>query len=698
MKIQYAMKAVICLMLLIFTVGAAVARQKKNAAPAKPLIGVVARAQQNKILLRWTVNQPVAWKYANQYGFAVERYTIARNNEVLPQPEKRLITQQPLKPPPLPDWEPLARRDDFAAAIAQCLYGDAISSSAGGFAGLSSSADELSQRFQFSVVAADRSFEAACFAGWGWIDSTVRPNEKYFYRVYTAIPAAKLNVDTSGVVISLKDNGNLPAINNLHATYGDKQVQLGWDLAPLHDTYIGYYIERSEDGTSFAKISDLPVSNMQQAGEKITDRASYADSLPANEKKYFYRIYGVTCFGEPGPKSAIVEGAGKNSFSARPRITDATINKRNVDLEWEMEEEVSNSIDHFELKHAAKPDGKYVVVNNKIDSRKRKISYDRLLRSNYFTITAVAKNGSRTVSPPYFVQPIDSLPPAPPSGLIATIDSLGRVVLKWDANKEEDLMGYMVFRTNLSNEEPAQLTKTHIRSTVFRDSVNLRSLNKEVYYFVVALDDHYNQSGFSTALKLIKPDKVPPAPPVFLHVFADRNSKAHISWASSNSPDVVVHKLLRKNISKKEKSWLLIREFTETDTTFIDNETNDGDTYAYQVVAMDDSRNETPARMHASVVIPKSMVKPRVKGFSTVLSREEKTIFISWKYEEKGVIEQQIYKAVAGGPFALWKVLPASQKLIRDKELSPGNVYKYAVRAAFSDGSYSAWVESDIKY
>jgi uncharacterized protein len=693
------MKTVLCLVLLIFTIRPAEARQKKNAAPAKPSIGVVARAQQHKILLRWMVNQPVAWKYANQYGFVVERYTIARNNEVLARPEKQSLTPQPLKPRSLPEWEPLARRDDFAAAIAQCLYGDGVSSSGAGFAGLSKSADELSQRFQFSVVAADRSFEAACFAGWGWIDSTVQTNEKYFYRVYTAIPATKLKVDTSGVVISLKDNGNLPAINNLHATSGNKQVQLGWDLAPLHDTYIGYFIERSEDGTSFAKISDLPISNIHQAGEKITDRATYADSLPANEKKYFYRMYGVTCFGEPGPKSAIVEGAGKNSFSARPRITNATMNKRNVELEWEMEEEVSNSIDHFELKHAVKPDGTYTVVNNKIDSRKRKTSYDRLLRSNYFTITAVTKNGSRTVSPPYFVQPIDSLPPAPPSGLRATIDSLGRVVLKWDANKEEDLMGYMVFRTNLSNEEPAQLTKTHIRPALFRDTVNVRSLNKEVYYLVVALDDHYNQSGFSTALKLIKPDKVPPAPPVFLHVFADRSSKAHISWARSNSPDVVAHRLLRKNISKKEKSWLLIKEFTgQTDTFFLDKETNGGDTYAYQLVAVDDSRNETPARMHATVVMPKSLVKPRVKEFSIVLSREEKAIFVSWKYEEKGVIEQQIYKAVAGGPLTLWKVLPAGQKTIRDKELSPVNVYKYAVRAAFSDGSYSAWVESDIEY
>ena len=71
-------------------------------------VQVIARPLPNKILLRWAVNQPLAWKKANEYGFMVERATIARNGVAVVPIERKMLVQDPLTPRPLQEWETLA--------------------------------------------------------------------------------------------------------------------------------------------------------------------------------------------------------------------------------------------------------------------------------------------------------------------------------------------------------------------------------------------------------------------------------------------------------------------------------------------------------------------------------------------------------------------------------------------------------------
>ena len=48
-----------------------------------PAIKVIGRATESTIKLRWAPTDPMAWKYANQYGFTVERYTILENGDLV---------------------------------------------------------------------------------------------------------------------------------------------------------------------------------------------------------------------------------------------------------------------------------------------------------------------------------------------------------------------------------------------------------------------------------------------------------------------------------------------------------------------------------------------------------------------------------------------------------------------------------------
>lgn len=87
-------------------------------------VKVNARAQKDKILIRWAINTPSEWKKAHKKGFMVSRFTVLRNGKILPKPEKLLLTPKPLLPEPLDSWMDLAQKDNYAAIIAQSIYGE----------------------------------------------------------------------------------------------------------------------------------------------------------------------------------------------------------------------------------------------------------------------------------------------------------------------------------------------------------------------------------------------------------------------------------------------------------------------------------------------------------------------------------------------------------------------------------------------
>ncbi len=173
-------------------------------------------------------------------------------------------------------------------------------------------------------------------------------------------------------------------------------------------------------------------------------------------------------------------------------------------LEWEFLKEGNKFIKGFELNKSNKVDGNYKTVIKNIPVKTRKIQYDKLDPTNYFTITAIGKQGNSRTSYPVLVQPVDSIPPVKPVGLEGKVDSLGVVTLKWKANIEPDMLGYRVFKGNNKNEEYSQITvKPHV-ATTFYDSVSVKSLNNKVYYKIVAVDKRFNMSKYSASFNLKK--------------------------------------------------------------------------------------------------------------------------------------------------------------------------------------------------
>ena len=657
-------------------------------------IKVLTRVQKDKVLLRWAVTDAIAWKKLNKYGYLVERFTIVRNNKTLSSPEKIILAKQ-CKPEPIQSWEAIIDTNENAAIIAQALYGEDFSvTGTDNLQSIINLSEELEQRFTFALYTADKDFQIAKKAGLGFEDTTIKDNEKYLYRVSSNIPMQELEVKYGGVFINPNEMETLPKPMDFTAHFTDNNSMLSWNFNILAHAYDSYYVERSLDKKNFERITKKPYTSLNQENTN-NNRIFYVDSI-ANSIEYSYRIQGISVFGELGPYSEIVSGKGKSLLKYVPHLTvkefrdDTTVN-----LIWEFPEEGNEEISSFELNRSDKEDNNYVTVIKNISSKSRNVVYNKLNLSNYFTITAVGKQGGSKTSFPMLVQPIDSIPPSKPLGLKGTIDSLGIVKISWETNKEKDLLGYRIYKAYNASEEYSQLTVSPTDKNTFEDKVILKTLNSKVYYKVIAVDYRYNMSEFSEPLVLKKPDIIPPASPVFSK-YEIKEGGVFLEWFNSQSEDVAVHQLYRQQNGQKE--WKLVFETKNKEEQFQDKSVEEGNTYTYAIFAKDDSNLQSLPSPNLSTFIPLNGVMEAIKGFFAQANKTTNTIDLSWSYSNPQVDSFEIYKASEKDALQLIQIVDGKKRQLFDPTITINTNYKYGIRAIFKDGRMSKMDFYTVKF
>lgn len=667
----------------------------------EPQIVVMARPHKDgKILLRWAVTTPLAWRKLNEYGYELKRYTVTRNSTTLPNPVEKLLGV--FMPKPLEEWMPFVEKNDNAAVLAQSIYGEGFDvEGMDELSAIVNLAEEQEQRFTWGLYAADQDFEVAQMAGLGYVDNEIEANEKYVYKVTSMVPDTILTIQEGGVFIGLQDYEDLPKPLDLAVVFFDGKSMLSWNYAIHNHIYNSYFIERSEDGIYFQGLNDLPLTSLNHSEKTDPLRMFYTDSI-ANGKTYYYRIRGKTPFGEISPFSEVVSGKGEKKLAYVPHITTKYfLDDKTVLLEWDFLEEGNNHITGFELNRSDNVDGTYKTVVKNIPPEARKVKYDSLMPTNYMTITALGKNGSKRTSFPALVQPVDSIPPNKPKEFKGTVDSLGVVTLTWAPNMDKDILGYRVFRGNNKNEEYSQITVSPHQGTTYYDSVSVKSLNSRVYYQLIAVDQRFNMSEPSEILEIKKPDFIKPTQPVFKS-YNIKDGKVHLTWASSSSDDVLRHEVYRKE--KDSLDWKLVytvssEQLAVSSEQWIDKDVKEGQQYNYTLIAIDDSELESDPAPPLTVIVPKTSLYPPIRGLHGLADREKGTIELTWRpYKEADVSKIAIYKGKKEGTINLLQEVSPHIQGIVDKKVQPNNEYVYILRGLFADGSVGEAVKLNVKY
>ncbi len=677
--------SVIILLLVFFQIGS-ISSIKVFA--QQSAIAVKAKSFGDSVVIRWAPTTPEAWEKLNSFGYRIERFTIIRDGQILDAKPKKELTITPLKPANEMYWLPYME-DDMVALMAQAIFGESFEVSQANSSPVIKAmyqTKELEARYSFALFSADISSKAAQLGGLRWVDKDIKNNEKYLYRIHSLIPDSVEHIDFGFVYVSPDEINPLPEPQSFELVVKGKTVVLSIDAQANEQFYTAYQIERSDDnGNTYQPIHKQPLVSIV-ANEETKNVVIHTDSLPAYGVKYFYRFRGIDSFGEWGPYAKPIIAMGQETVQILPKIEKIEVIPLNtISIRWTFPTSEEFKLKGFEIERASLQAGPYVVISREVLKQNERLFEDRKpLPTNYYRLRTLTNAGDILLSNPYLIQLEDSIPPSAPIELkLLQIDTTGIVKFVWKENTEQDLLGYHVYRSNFKNAEFSRISINPIVESNYADTISLDNLSSTIYYKVSAIDYRFNTSTFSSVIEVVKPDIVPPAPPVVKSINANV-SGIEICWVKSSSTDVAKHYLYRSVGAEK---WIEIQNFADDTNCYTDKpelKTN----YQYKLVARDKAGLESSS---APFKVFNNTKKdyPTLKISSAKPDREKNIILLTWNYVQADVSKFIVYRAEGDSNLTLYKTLKGDVKNFSDINLKKDQAYTYRIQVIFKNGDQS---------
>jgi hypothetical protein len=653
MKTVYQFMVLFC----VLYSGASVAQQKQHA------IIALASSRHDSIVIRWAPAGPV--DLAGQ--------------QVQP------LTAAPIRPVAEAQMEQMAVKDDQVALVKEAIYSKdfQVTSPEKGIGDYIIKQGEADMRFGFMLLACDLSPAAANAAGLRFVDRSVKKGERYAYKISLAQQPKGVTIEPGVCVTSLQEIIRLSQPREFSVQFLDSLARLQWLSNIDKGLYTAYMVERSADGKTFKPVTDLPIMS---STEKPDQPFSYfIDTLTDNETTWYYRVKGLTPFGESGPYSQVVNGHGAPALDLPFIDTIAAIDNKKLLLQWRLSGLLKSKTASVYVTRAAKAEGPYKDISPALDKDAVSFTDEKPAGDGYYRLKIKTTDNRIVYSLPELGQVIDVVPPAMPVGIKGKIDSTGIVHLEWNANTEPDLRGYRVFRANAAHEEFTEVTNRVVRKNSYTDTIKIQTLSENVLYRIVAVDKVYNPSAYSEILTLNRPDKVPPSAPVFTYGRPqDSVPGILLQWNSSSSSDVVKQVLYR--VSSQVGSFN--KDIVFTDSTnhlheWLDTAVQAGSKYYYELVAYDEVGNQSKDR--SGDIVYETAYRPAIKEIKAQVDRDKKQISVEWKHNQEPAV-YYIYRSVNNQGYLLYKTLKGAQKSVTDPAIKIGNTYAYRVKAEWTSG------------
>jgi uncharacterized protein len=646
-------------------------------------IALIAKPKKDEVWLRWAPANPIVWRYGNQHGYLVERFTLRPDGEI-DNPLGEMLTSTPLKHYSEQELAKLSESIPEASVIQEVLFGESSRTPAPTSSDPRSALArnrEMENSFGMALLMCDQSTTVAQATGLFLVDKSAVKGKRYIYRVSIA---AKTNPSVQpGISIqSITDEKPLMQITDLKILFGNRKATLAWPTLLHRGIYSAYYIEKSTDGKIFKRISNLPFVHMN---DKLSEeRANLVDSLENNTQKYYYRIIGISPFGEVGQPSNVVSGVGKDDLTGILIIREAAVQgKNNVNISWEFPTNMEKRISSFVVTRSAVIDGPYQNLPAKIKPTQRKFTDVTTANYNYYRVKALDKAGAMLCqSFPYYVLIADTIPPSTPTGITGKISKEGLVTLQWNKNSEPDLLGYRVFYANNPKHQFTETTTDILVSSSFTDSVSLEVLNKAIYYSVASVDKNYNPSIYSKPIKLIRPDLITPVAPAFTKTGL-KNGGIYLEWINSVSEDIKKHVLQRQESGDTTKVLVTEMPSSESKTSFIDTKATIGKSFLYTLTAIDSAGNKSESV--TGKIRFETGFRPSVTNFQSIIDRDNVSITLKWK-SPTPALRYLVYRKVNDLPYILYQTTSDGAEIFIDKNLPINNTYSYQVQAVYEKG------------
>lgn len=627
------------------------------------------------IRLRWAPDNPDAWQAGLEKGYRIVRYTYSENDSILSIEDymrSRLLLDSFVTYLPENEWNMLAADSNIIGFGMAAIFEDSLEVAIEGGSEMLHSYNLMNAKetkFNFGLLAADRSFKVARFMGLAYVDSTIVAGKVYEYRV-------SINSDTttgpfsSGSCRVQVDSIVVLAPPNFRIGYGmNTTVFLEWATEEGEDGYLGYYLERSDDmGVTYEPLNSMPLATVLKEEGSVLVYGT-VDSVPEFLTTYVYRVRGVDLWEEMGPWSDtlhIYTLPPKVALPAYLSNVGEIMETDNVLLEWEFPDSLENKINGFHILRSDNIDGPFDTIALNLTSTVRDWSDNTPINTAYYKVRVVDIHDYLYDSHRVLYQKNDLTPPAPPAGLRGTCAKSGMVQLNWAPPTDMDVAGYRIFSTYNKTGDWAEYTTTPVRDSSFSFYVDINKLNREVFVKVQAVDLRANYSEFSDTLTVEIPDIVAPSSPQLISLGQQPFGQV-VEFKKSPSDDVEFHIIERRNgfVSQWEaihtiETWQTDGFFTIIDSVkavFIDTTKLKSEPYTYRVLAVDYSENKSSSEMQ-EIVAHQVGRRPEVSPVTVVSFVVNGNTFscLRWDYDNTEQFQDfVIYRKVNNHPYKSYK-------------------------------------------
>ncbi len=512
--------------------------------------------------------------------------------------------------------------------------------------------------------------ELASELGMYYKDTKVEKGNTYKYSLYT-IKASKetLVAETSLKVQSQPET--LAAPDLYLASAVKNGVEIGFStnkLAPV------YEITRTPGNSRLLILSEEQWSLSREKKGFYTDKDS--NFMPG--QKFEYQVRAMNYLGRFSENSKKAVVTIVDLTPPNPALSvDITHNAdRQLVLKWKPS--TSRDISTQEVYRQTlngKPEKVGVVSKNEyIDG---KVAEGETYE---YWIETLDKSGNRTKSEKVRYTLPDATPPVKPEGLTANATS-GLIGLKWKANNEKDLMGYLVFRSITENKEDFNLlTVKPISATEFTDSLPPQNGN-DFYYRILAVDKSYNRGPFSQ-VKARMPDIVAPSSVSLQGEVKEKD--VILNWTKAADEDLASY-VVYLEILREDEGYTKPQALDSVSATTYTWTAKGNGVFRFSVVSVDRAGNRSELSNYRTMWVKQQKVV-QANTPQAQYSKSDQSVKLTWKAETDVVY--QVWRQL---PDENW--MPISnlntENSFTDSDVPKMPVVTYKIRLFNADGEFT---------
>lgn len=648
-------------------------------------VKAISKVYNDSIVLRLAPENAMAFDAFRAFGIKIEAadFTQDESKELV---FKTVISNLNVQPEAF--WKStFTIKDTLAAIAAQLLFAKPILPSKGDEAlDLQQQRDLRNSTYAYSMIAADQSAKVANAMGLRFKDVKLDKDSKRIYRIMLNNAPVGFKSDTTFLLVSPETTPNrVPPVPICES--GDKVLQLSW-RSQSNAGFTGFHLFRN-DGNTTIKLNEAIIVPADQNNTSYQIYL-FRDSV-INYRKYTYKIYGVDAFGEYSEASTEVIGMARDfTPPAAPQLNIVTDNgKHQLQLKWNFPDETPD-LKGFLVHKSEKIDGPYEPISALLPVSARTFTDENssIYKGSFYKVQSLDTASNGAFSMPMYGFVADSIAPSSPIGLKGTIDTNGVVTLVWNPGNEPDLQGYRVYFANAADHEFSILTGQILADTVFRDTIQKRTLTRDIFYRIIAVDNNYNHSKPCPMVKIKRLDVIPPQQAVFKDVFV-KDTTIEIHWINSQSADLASVKLLMQQ--QNFTDWEVLKTWSVKDTTgiFIAKNLKKKTYYSFKIQSIDSaglvSTTESPIQL---------------RTYDTGIKKGEHKLEVNYNANEKEILLQWEGNFPKGCSFLLYRKTPNAEGLTKykvinnnnqfaDKTLAGKGTYQYTLKVIYPDGRQS---------